>query len=362
MNMGEAVIRVTADLTNFTQQQQQIVSESVSTGEKAARGFSDKFGDYLERAKGQLSQKLQKAIDPDGIIRGLNAALETFNAGEGVIASIEAAASSVPLFGSAYKLGKSIGTAIANAISSEGDIAAAVTAEADAMVEYVARRNREQEQIDRELMARGQGVLGARTEGQRLNFDLAIQQAKAEGDLREAAFQEAKKKEFELTKQFEREIRDAKSAEEKQLLEQNFQMRIRLEQEALNERFRQIEADEKKTADARAKADADAAEKRRKEAEDLAEKQRKDAEKIAEDQRKAREKEAKMLEDVNRILDEGAEQRLAAQQQSAGAQTAIGTFTFAAYTDQEKKANDEKIVRGIGELVTQARSGSGGFV
>lgn len=362
MNMGEAVIRITADLGQFSQTQQQVVSESVSTGEKAARGFADKFGDYLERAKGQLSQKLQKAIDPDGIIRGLNAALETFNAGEGVIASIEAAAQSVPLFGSAYKLGKSIGTAISNAISDEDDIAKAITAETEEMVRYVQRRNEEQERIDRERMARGQGVLGARTEGQRLNFDLAIQQAKAEGDLREAAFQEAKKKEFELTRQFEQDLRNAKSQEEKTLLEQNFQMRMRLEQEALNERFRQIEADEKKAADQRAKADADAAEKRRKEAEDLAEKERRDAEKLADEQRKAREREAKVLEDVNRILDEGAEQRIAAQQQTVGAQTAIGTFTFAAYSDQEKKANDEKIVRGIGELVTQARSGSGGFV
>jgi len=362
MNMGEAVIRVTADLTNFTQQQQQIVSESVSTGEKAARGFADKFGDYLERAKGQLSQKLQKAIDPDGIIRGLNAALETFNAGEGVIASIEAAASSIPLFGAAYKLGKSIGTAISNAISDEDDLARSLTAETDEMVRYVERRNKEEERITRERREKAQGISTATAEGQRINLEFAIQQAKAEGDLREAAFQEAKKKEFELTQQFEREMRDAKSAEEKKLLEENYQLRIDLEQDALNQRFRQIEADEKKTADARAKADADAAEKRRKEAEDLAEKERRDAEKLADSQRKAREKEAKVLEDVNRILDEGAEQRIAAQQQTVGAQTAIGTFTFAAYSDQEKKANDEKIVRGIGELVTQARSGSGGFV
>lgn len=362
MNMGEAVIRVTADLTNFTQQQQQIVSESVSTGEKAARGFSEKFGDYLERAKGQLSQKLQKAIDPDGIIRGLNAALETFNAGEGVIASIEAAASSVPLFGSAYKLGKSIGTAIANAISSEGDIAAAVTAEADAMVEYVARRNREQEQIDRELMARGQGVLGARTEGQRLNFDLAIQQAKAEGDLREAAFQEAKKKEFELTKQFEREIRDAKSAEEKQLLEQNFQMRIRLEQEALNERFRQIEADEKKTADARAKADADAASKAEQDAKRLAEDERKEAERISKQKADDAKKALEVQREVAQIQEEGEMQRIAAQQAGIGqASTALGAFKFDTYTDEQKRKNDEQIVKGINQLVATTRAGGGFF-
>lgn len=362
MNMGEAVIRVTADLGSFEQQQRQIVSDSVSTGEQAARGFSQRFADYLERAKGQLSQKLQKAIDPDGIIRGLTASFETFNAGEGVIASIESAAQSVPLFGSAYKLGKAIGTAISNAISDEDDIARALVGETEKMVRYVEERNKRQEQLDRESMARSMGLSGARTELARSGFDLAIQQAKAEGDLRETALQEARKKEYDLTRQLERDLADAKSAEEKQLLEQNFQMRIRLEQEALNERFKQIEADEKKTADARAKAEADAAERARKEADDAAEKEMRDAQKVMDEQRKGREREAKVLEDVNRILDEGAEQRLAAQQQTVGAQTAIGTFTFSPYSDQEKKANDEKIVRGIGELVIQARSGSGGFV
>lgn len=361
MNMGEAVIRVTAELGTFQQQQQQIVSDSVSTGEKAARGFADKFGDYIERAKGQISQKLQKAIEPDAIIRGLTTAIETFNAGEGVVASLEAAASSVPLFGSAYKLGKAIGGTIREAVTGEAEIARALQAETAEMVRFVERRNKEEERKTTERRQKAQGISSATAEGQRLSYDMAIQQAKLEGNLREAAFQETLRTEFELRRQLEQDLRDAKSDEEKALLQENYDTRIRLEQRALEERYRKIASDEAKQAETRAKQEADAAEQARKEAEDLAKQQQRDAERLADEQKRAREQEAKILEDVNDILDEGAKRRIATQQETGVAQTAGGAFTFNAYTDQEKKANDDKIVRGIGELVIAARSGSGGF-
>lgn len=347
MNMGEAVIRVTADLTNFTQQQQQIVSESVSTGEKAARGFADKFGDYLERAKGQLSQKLQKAIDPDGIIRGLNAALEAFNAGEGVIASIEAAASSIPLFGAAYKLGKSIGTAISEAVTGEAAIARQLVAETEEMVRYVERRNQEQAQIEKERMAVAGGLSSARATVAGLRADVAADEARREGNLRQAAFEEFVKRQADIQRRLDRALADAKSDEEKALVREAADLERRLNDRNLEERFQQLQQQERDLARKR----QESIDRANREAGD-------DAVKMFRENEKRQMGLAKEILDIER---DGLRQRIATAQATGVAQTAAGAFVFNAYTDDEKKRNDEIIAAGIKDLVDIARTGGGGF-
>lgn len=347
MNMGEAVIRITADVGQFSQTQQQIVEQSVSTGEKAARGFADKFGDYLNRAKGQLSFKLQKAIDPDGIIRGLNAALETFNAGQGIMASIEAAAQSVPLFGSAYKLGKAIGTAISDAVTGEAAIARQLIADTEEMVRYVERRNRDQAQLDRERLAITGGLSSARAVVAGLRADVAADEARREGNLRQAAFEEFAKRQADIQRRLDRALLDAKSDEEKALITEAADLERRLNDRNLEDRFQQIQQQER-----------DLAKKRRDEVD------RMNREAGDEAVRMFRENEARQVSIAEKVLGierEGFRERLATAQETGVAQTAAGAFVFNAYTDHEKKRNDEIIAGGIQDLVNMARTNGGGF-
>jgi hypothetical protein len=358
MNMGEAVIRVTADLTNFTQQQQQIVSESVSTGEKAARGFSDKFGDYLERARMSIGAKLQKAIEPQAIINSFSNAFRTLNEGGTVGEALEASIKGLPIVGSAYELGKQAGEFFYRAFTEAGQAETRIAEEAKVREGMLADRLRRETMMQQESAA----VFGQGAESQRLGFDLAIQQAKAEGDLREAAFQEAKKKEFELSLQLARELTNSQSDQETELIKRNHMLRIDLEQKALEERYAEIAQNEKKSADEKAKAEAEAARKSEQESKKLADAEAKEAERLSKEKAEAAEKALEVQREIAEIEEEGEMQRIAAQQAGIGqASTALGTFKFDTYTDEQKRKNDEQIVKGINQLVATTRAGGGFF-
>ncbi len=347
MNMGDAVIRITADLVSFQAAQQQIVSQSSNTAQQAASGFARRFGEYLERSREQISQSLEKAIKPDAIIRGLTNALESFNSGQSIAASIEAAAQSIPLFGSAYRLGKAIGTTIAEAITGEAALARELIRSTDEMVEYVERRNREQSRIDAERLSISGGISAARATVAGLRSDVAAEEARREGNLRQAAFEEFAKRQADIQRRLDRALLDAKSDEEKALIIEAADLERRLNDRNLEDRFQQIQQQERDLAKKR----SDEVDRMNREAGDEA-------------VRMFRENEARQVSIAEKVLGierEGLRERLAAAQETGVAQTAAGAFVFNAYTDNEKKRNDEIIAGGIQDLVNMARTNGGGF-
>jgi hypothetical protein len=110
-------------------------------------------------------------------------------------------------------------------------------------------------------------------------------------------------------------------------------------------------AEETRAADEIAKAEADAIAKAQRE-------QEKADQEAARAREKANEDQERRFAEATRLEEERITSQAAGIQ---GANTALGTFRFDAYPDNDKRRNDERMVRGIETLVANSGTG-GGFV
>ena len=361
MNAAETIIRISATTESLDRTMEQVGEKMVDGGEKAAKSFSDKFNEYLDRTKGQLAQKLQKAIEPGAIVGGLQRAIDAVASGGGLFGAFDALLSSVPIFGAAYNLGKSIGSAIAKAISDDEEIAAALKKQTDDMVRYVAQRNQEQAFLDQQ----GRQTRGARGALAMTEFDVSIQQERAAGNERQALFLEMQKQRASIEQRLNEQLIQAKSEDEKNLLRQNAQLEKDLAERGFEERFSKIQQREaqvnrqkREEEDKRAREMGDDAVKLFQEEQKEQTRLAKEAERQAEDLAKRKREYDK---EAMRIDAEFEEKRLAGQRAGIGtAQTALGTFTFDAYSDADKKRNDEAMLNELKQL-NSGLVGSFGF-
>ncbi len=361
MKAAETIIRIRATTESLARKMEQGGEKMVEGGEKAAKSFSDKFNEYLDRTKGQLAQKLQKAIEPGAIIGGLQRAIDAVASGGGLFGAFDALLSSVPIFGSAYNLGKSIGNAIAKAISDDDEIAAALKKQTDEMTRYVEQRNREQQFLDQQ----GRQIRGARGSLAMTEFDVSIQQERAAGNERQALFLEMQKQRASIEQRLNEQLIQAKSEDEKNLLRQNAQLEKDLAERGFEERFSKIQQREaqvnrqkREEEDRRAREMGDDAVKlfqeEQKEQERLAKEAERDAERLAK-------KKQQYDEEAMRIDAEFEQSMLDAQKAGIGSgQTALGTFKFDTYTDEQKRKNDEDMLKELKRINT-GLVGSFGF-
>lgn len=361
MNAAETIIRISATTESLDRTMQQVEQEMVQSGEKSAKNFSQRFGEYIERTKGQLAQKLQKAIEPGALINSLQQGIDAAASGGGLFGAFDALLSSVPIFGSAYNLGKSIGNAIAKAISDDDEIAAAMKKQTDEMTRYVEQRNREQQFLDQQ----GRQIRGARGSLAMTEFDVSIQQERAAGNERQALFLEMQKQRAQIEQQLNEQLIQAKSEEEKNLLRQNAELEKNLAERNFEDRFSKIQQREAEINRRKREDEAKIAREMGQEAVDLFREQQKEQERLAKEAERDAERLAKKKQDYDkeamRIDAEFEERRLAGQRAGIGtAQTALGTFTFDAYSDADKKRNDEAMLSELKQL-NSGLVGSFGF-
>lgn len=261
---------------------------------------------------------------------------------------------SLPIIGPAFELGKELGTRFVEGISNTlNDKGTQTRAEAAALLsikqEEEARFANEQKM--REARAK------ARREEAAAEYEAKIDSLSAASDLEESLRRDSVKMQVEAARESgdERKAIELELNEELRLLGNEriqalgatgadesafnrardvFKKREEMIRETAARRVRQVEKDEKESNDRIAKDKAD-------KEKDLAEKAAKDRQKLLEEI----EKETSSLE--QRRITQGAAG-------ISSAQTALGQFTFDAYPDQQKRKNDEAIVKQITELNRKA--------
>ena len=354
MNAGELTVRVRAELSEFDGQMREVERRAGEAGQKAGEQMTEKVGAYAKFGDA-ITKRFTGPMAFIGIAENVSEAINIANE-KGIGAGLEALVNSTPIIGTAYRLGSAIGNAIGDALS-----------DADEMEEAMAERLAAFEARIPSLMAkekeqqRGLTQLADQTvQAAALERKLGIENARAIGDQREVAYLEALDRVATMERERDIALGNAVTDEEKERIRTNHELRLDLEQVALDSRFAEIQRREDEQAQREKEAADRIAAQEAKEQQRLAEQAEKDAERLAEKEaqlaEKNRKEEIKFLEDqLDAVADEmtDIEERRKEAQGGAieGFETALGTFKFDAYPDSEKRKNDVEMVNALKELV-----------
>jgi propanediol dehydratase small subunit len=334
-----------------------VVKEVENTAKKSRTIFEREFGNEKVGAFfgrligiGMADQLLRSTAE---VVRGdqtLGQALDKFVTG-------------LPIVGAAYELGWSIGSSISeamlnalndNAVVTKAEAAAATAAaqEEEARTDAMNKANIEREKIRQaELQAELDASLDAGEAGLRIQEEITKEAAKMQIEAARESGDERKAIELELAEELRQLGNDRIQA---------------LGETGANERAFKIAKDafEKREQFAKERAEKrilDVQKAEEKSAKDVADKQKQADEKAAKEAlavaEKAAKEEAEIRDKILGLTDQRASQGAAG---ISSAQTALGQFTFDAYPDQQKRKNDEAIVKQITELNRKTVS-SGGF-
>lgn len=370
----EESIRRSTMADNVEKELEEAIADAGEAGASAAAAaIEEKVGDAAEKigqegGNGIGRKMFGSLLKPTafvGIAENLAEAINVANE-KGIGAGLESLVNSIPVIGTAYRLGSAIGNAIGDAISDADEMEEAMLARMKAtearLIGAVAQESMRREE---QSVITDQMISAARLERQ-----LAIETARAAGDEREVAFLEAESRVADLKHQLELDLAKTESADAERLLRENFDRQVELEQMAVDLKYAELDQRDaeqvaKKEALEAAAAERIAAQEAR-EAERLAAQQEREAEKLADEERRAAEKLekdlAKAAEDRIKEIAALEDERLAAQ--TAGitdANTALGSFRFDAYPAADKRKNDERIANAIEGLRRDQLVGAGGF-
>lgn len=334
-----------------------VVKEVETTAKKSRTIFEREFGN---EKIGALFGRLIGIGMIDSLVRSFTDALR----GDKTIGqSLYDFAAGLPVAGAFFDLGWELGDSLAtglfnalndNAVVTKAEAAAATAAarEEEARTEAMNRANIERARLRQaELRAELEARQDSQEAGRRIQEEITQEAAKMQIDAARESGDERKAIELELNEELRRlsderiqalgetGFDEAAFAKAKDA----FSRREQFARERAERRIREVQNAEEKSA------------------EELADKQRQIDERAAKEALDAAEKQAKAEADIRSDIVGLLDQRMT--QGAAGissAQTALGQFTFDAYPDQQKRKNDEAIVKQITELNRKANL-VGGF-
>lgn len=358
MKAGEIEINVIANYAALDTQMAEVTRVAGAGGDDAGNNFGASFQTasqrYVERTAMELRSKLTKAVGGLALAQSLNAGLKAAAEGGDWIAALTQSIQSIPVVNLAYNLLENLGMALTG---SARDTMDALELEAEAR----AAKIRAKFLLDRE------GAPAAQQEAlatARARAELA--DAKRAGEARKVADKEAVLAFRELDAKRAKEVAAIEALQRKELatLTRDVQRaeakeRHQAELDAVLERYR-VEYDQitknrqaafdmaaendRKLAEKKAEDEAKIAQQAKSEMDDMIafmeERAGRAAEEIAQET-------ARTIDDLTKQADDLEEQRIAVAQEQGTASTAFGAFRFSAYSDQEKKQNDQSILTEI---------------
>jgi hypothetical protein len=343
MKAGEIEITVAANYAALDAQMKQVVASTTAAGGAAADGFGDKFNANLKRhietSANQIKMQLVKAAGALAIANALKTGLQAGAEGADFTTSLTNAIKSVPIVSTVYEIFAAVGSLVTGEAKKNAEI---MEAEAEAAAIRARIKFRE---------AQAAGVAGAQEDITRLSNQDQIEQAKREANARKVAQIQARQEIHDLEMRKQRDLLNAKSEQEKELIRERTVLEFGMIERRLNDEYALIEAADKekqqKAADAAAKqaAEADA------EVREMIEYMNATAESAAEELAQQSQKELEALDKELQSLDE---QRAAAGRETGSTQTSFGVFKFQAYTEDEKKQVDASILRQIEQINRKA--------
>jgi propanediol dehydratase small subunit len=409
MNAGTLTVAVQGDFSAFLAQmsklQQAAEAEAKRVGDVVSKSMTSRIGDGLGRVKDdivktaeQIPRAAERALPKvvrevektaktsktiferefgnekigglfgrligigaiDGLVRSFTAGLK----GEKTIGqSLYDFAAGLPVAGAffelGWELGDSLATGLLNALNDNAVVTKAEAAAATAAAREEEARTEAMNKANVERAKARQAELDA-------EYEYKIDSLHAARDIEEALTRESVKMQADAARESgdERKAIEIELAEElRQLADERIQALGATggDEAAFNrarDAFTKREQFAKERAERRIREVQTAEEEA---ALEVAEKQRQIDEKAAKDALDAAEKQAKAEAEIRGEIVGLLDQRMT--QGAAGissAQTALGAFTFDAYPDQQKRKNDEAIVKQITELNRKA-SVAGGF-
>jgi hypothetical protein len=351
-------VQIQAEIAGFRKQLAEVVNNAKSEGENAAKGFRGKFNNWMQDSTSQIASKGMKILSPIAIAESLT---EAINIGgeKGFVGGLEGLANSLPVIGTAYRLGGAIGNAIGDAISDADEMEKAVeekmTALKSRMPAMLAQLAEDTQ--ERETLATG-GVKSAALDAQ-----LAIQSARYIGDERLAITLENAEKEKELRTKTDLELAQTSSEAARAQIESNFAKEMELMQRLVRDKY---QAENDKESALQAKKIDDEVEKQAK-AQAAEEKRVATARDLLEEELNFANDKANAQADAQKAFMEDAAAADAAAASAAEAlnaatigngATALGSFRFDAYPDSEKKSVDQRIANAT-EATSKAVVGMG---
>jgi hypothetical protein len=345
MNAGAINISVAATMTRFNESMTAVKTTAATKGGEAGKAFKDSFdkqGDGLGANFGKSAQSaIRGALAATAISAALKTTLEQAAQGAKIGDAIAQGIKAIPVIG-----------AIASAVESALDLAIGASAE-ERMVGAARAMEAEAEKSLAVAEGRAKRLVAA-------EFELRRNAAREAGNERYAIDLEAQERLAALEKQFAEDMKAATRDNERKFIEEIFQAERKLIQQSAAERIKAVdEAAEKQT-----KANEERIRKEAEAADAAADAEATRLSTIADKMRELRERdEAERIETARRVAE--AEEVLNAEReeaQTAGVgrtQTALGSFSFDAYPETEKRQNDIRIVRALEAI--RAQGAAGGF-
>lgn len=358
MNGGEITISVKADYSEMERNLAEAEAKAGAVAETTAKTYNSKFGSYLDKSRNSITKKLEAFVNPLQMLDRVADFAET--AGEkGFGTALENLVKSIPVAGAAYRVGSSIGTSLLNAFGAEteGQFVERIQKELAEAEKVAEKRRKEVEKIDKEAKQ----SFAVQQETSDLEFELAMKRMEKEGDAAQAIWERGWREREKLETELALKLADVEDKAQREILEKNYRAKIELVDAETRERAEAERA-------ARESSKQQKADERQREIDDITKEWMDyldDIDKAERDQQKDREKREKdaiderkkAMEEVARMEEERVSSQAAGIQ---GVSTVLGTFTFDAYPDSDKRSNDERMVRAMEGLLANATTG--GFV
>lgn len=351
MNAGSIEISVEADYEQLQSSMEKSVKGATKAGAEAGSGFGGKFAEaqskYIDKAIADISNKMRKAFGAVAIGTALSSTLEKAAAGSSFSEAIVSSIKSIPIIG------------LVATIIESGIKLGAGAYESEQRTLRGQQRLKEAEEglriaLDNEKKI-DDGKKASELARQDGSFRLGMERAKASGDavklLEESRFQENQL----LWREQQEKLLAAKSDTEKK----NLDMVYFYEKEAIKTKYdfevKEAIKAKQEIADKELKDDQERVAK-------LSESMAKAIEKEAEDRAKLDQEAAEKLQE--RLIEadkmraeaalKGDEDRLKVAQSTGSMATSFGSFTFAGYTDEQKKEVDKSILETIKDINKKA--------
>jgi hypothetical protein len=322
MNAGKIEISVSANYADLERQLREVTDKSTAAGRTAGRGLAQEFDRAASSFSSGIGAKIAGGIAFDKVARGLANALKAGAEGAEWEEVLLSGLRSLPIVGTLSDL-ISAGIDAGLGFSEQRRIQAEQLETAEKVRKAAEERGKTERTIRDDIEKQ-------RTREEEIVRKIALASVEAEQDARLSARLRAEEEIARLARQKETELDAARSAEQEKSIERRYAKERELVDANLQKEYREIETKEKEAA-------------------------QRDAERSA----AIREKQ---LEEARTQIEKLEERRQTVASETGTAQTRLGTFRFAAYTDREKKEVDAAILAEIRQI--RAKTGTiaqGGF-
>ena len=359
MKGGDIYIDVRANYSAMERDLVEAESKAAASAEGAAKQYESKFGAWLQKSAGSVTKKIESFLNPIQLLNQVADFAE--RAGEeGIGSALDGLAKSTPIIGAAYRIGTAIGTSLMNAFGAETNEQFAARVEQE-LADAQARAER-QRKIAQGQEAEARQTFGLEQEAGAAEFEAQMRQLERTGQAERAIFLRGLNEEERLQTEMELRVADAANEAQADAIRRLYEAKIQANADETRDKLDKQKAADKAAAEARIAEETRAADEIAKAEADAIAKAQREQEKADQEAARAREKanadQERRFADATRLEEERITSQAAGIQ---GANTALGTFRFDAYPDNDKRRNDERMVRGIETLVANSGTG-GGFV